>query len=52
MFKCRGEGGVMNADLVGVFNILKKVAKTIIMSVLSLSEVGNWSKLAKDWKPL
>lgn len=29
LFKCPAEGLVMNADLVGAFNILKKIVKTI-----------------------
>ena len=44
LFKCRGEGVVMNADLVGAFNILKKV-KTITSSLPALSGGrGNWPK--------
>ncbi|WP_148882482.1 RNA-guided endonuclease InsQ/TnpB family protein [Thermococcus aciditolerans] len=37
LFKCRGEGVVMNADLVGAFNILKKVVKTITPSLPALA---------------
>jgi len=37
LFKCHREGVVMNADLVGAFNILKKVAKTITPSLPALS---------------
>ncbi len=37
LFKCRREGVVMNADLVGAFNILKKVVKTITPSLSGLS---------------
>ncbi|ASJ12343.1 RNA-guided endonuclease InsQ/TnpB family protein [Thermococcus thioreducens] len=37
LFKCRREGVVMNADLVGAFNILKKVAKTITPSLPGLT---------------
>jgi putative transposase len=33
LFKCHREGVVMNADLVGAFNILKKVVKTITPSL-------------------
>ena len=44
LFKCRREGVVMNADLVGAFNILKKV-KTITSSLPALSGGrGNWPK--------
>ena len=43
LFKCRREGVVMNADLVGAFNILKKVVKTITPSLSALSGGrGNW----------
>ena len=37
LFKCPAEGIVMNADLVGAFNILKKVVRTITPSLLSLT---------------
>ena len=37
LFKCRREGVVMNADLVGAFNILKKVVKTITPSLPALA---------------
>ena len=37
LFKCRGEGVVMNADLVGAFNILKKVVRTITPSLPALA---------------
>ena len=37
LFKCRGEGVVMNADLVGAFNILKKAVKTITPSLPALA---------------
>ncbi len=37
LFKCHGEGVVMNADLVGAFNILKKAIKTITPSLPALS---------------
>ncbi|NJE02054.1 RNA-guided endonuclease TnpB family protein [Thermococcus sp. JdF3] len=36
LFKCHREGVVMNADLVGAFNILKKVVKTITPSLEGL----------------
>ncbi len=42
LFKCCREGVVMNADLVGAFNILRKV-KTITPSLPALSGGrGNW----------
>jgi len=37
LFKCPATGLVFNADLVGAFNILKKVAKTITPSLPGLS---------------
>jgi len=37
LFKCPAEGIVMNADLVGAFNILKKVVRTITPSLLGLT---------------
>ncbi|ACS90930.1 MULTISPECIES: RNA-guided endonuclease TnpB family protein [Thermococcus] len=37
LFKCRREGVVMNADLVGAFNILKKAVKTITPSLSGLT---------------
>ncbi|NJD99723.1 transposase [Thermococcus sp. LS1] len=37
LFKCRREGVVMNADLVGAFNILKRVVRTITPSLSALS---------------
>ena len=37
LFKCPAEGLVMNADLVGAFNILKKVVKTITPSLPALT---------------
>ncbi|MPW38720.1 transposase [Thermococcus sp. 101 C5] len=37
LFKCRREGVVMNADLVGAFNILRKAVKTITLSFPALS---------------
>ncbi|ADT83858.1 RNA-guided endonuclease InsQ/TnpB family protein [Thermococcus barophilus] len=36
LFKCHREGVVMNADLVGAFNILKKVVRTITLSLEGL----------------
>ncbi|KUH33803.1 transposase [Thermococcus celericrescens] len=45
LFKCRREGVVMNADLVGAFNILKKAVKTITPSLPGLTVGrGNWLK--------
>jgi len=45
LFKCHREGVVMNADLVGAFNILKKVVKTITPSLPALAGGrGNWPK--------
>jgi len=45
LFKCPAEGVVMNADLVGAFNILKKVVKTITPSLPALAGGrGNWPK--------
>ncbi|NJE25226.1 transposase [Thermococcus sp. MV5] len=37
LFECQGEGVVMNADLVGAFNILKKVVRTITPSLPALA---------------
>ncbi|WP_148883479.1 RNA-guided endonuclease InsQ/TnpB family protein [Thermococcus aciditolerans] len=37
LFECHREGVVMNADLVGAFNILKKVVRTITPSLPALS---------------
>ena len=49
LFKCRREGVVMNADLVGAFNILKKVVKTITPSLPALSRGrGNWGKTVPE----
>ncbi|NJE00472.1 RNA-guided endonuclease TnpB family protein [Thermococcus sp. JdF3] len=44
LFKCRATGLVFNADLVGAFNILKKVVKTITpnLSGLYAQRRGNW----------
>ncbi|USH00911.1 transposase [Thermococcus argininiproducens] len=45
LFKCPVEGLVMNADLVGAFNILKKVAEKITPSLPGLTAgKGNWGK--------
>ncbi|KUH32769.1 transposase [Thermococcus celericrescens] len=45
LFKCRREDVVMNADLVGAFNILRKVVETITPSLSALSGGGgNWGK--------
>ncbi len=49
LFKCRSEGVVMNADLVGAFNILRRVVKTITPSLLGLSVGrGNWPKTGPE----
>ena len=37
LYKCPAEGLVMNADLVGAFNILKKAVKTITPSLPGLT---------------
>ncbi len=53
LFKCHREGVVMNADLVGAFNILKKVVKTITPSLPSLSGGrGNWPKARPEGFPI
>ncbi len=45
LFKCHGEGVVMNADLVGAFNILRKVVEKITPSLPGLTVGrGNWPK--------
>ncbi len=46
LFKCHRECVVMNADLVGAFNILRKVVKTITpnLSGLYAQGRGNWLK--------
>ena len=46
LFKCPAEGLVMNADLVGAFNILKKVVRTITpnLSGLYAQRRGNGGK--------
>ncbi|ASJ13280.1 RNA-guided endonuclease InsQ/TnpB family protein [Thermococcus thioreducens] len=48
LFKCRGEGVVMNADLVGAFNILRKVVKTITPTLPALAGRGNWPKTGPE----
>ncbi|MCD6523409.1 MAG: transposase [Thermococcus sp.] len=49
LFKCPATGLVFNADLVGAFNILKKVAKTITPSLPALSGGrGNWPKTGPE----
>jgi len=43
LFKCRREAVVMNADLVGAFNILRKALKKITPSLSALARRGrNW----------
>jgi len=46
LFKCPATGLIFNADLVGAFNILKKVAKTITPNLggLYAQGRGNWPK--------
>ncbi|KPU62838.1 transposase [Thermococcus sp. EP1] len=45
LYKCPAEGLVMNADLVGAFNILKKVVRMITPSLPGLTAGrGNWPK--------
>ncbi|ALM74068.1 RNA-guided endonuclease InsQ/TnpB family protein [Thermococcus barophilus] len=45
LFKCHREGVVMNADLVGAFNIWKRVVKTITPSLPALAGGrGNWGE--------
>ncbi|USG99932.1 transposase [Thermococcus argininiproducens] len=45
LFKCPAGGLVMNADLVGAFNILKKIVRTITPSLPGLTAGrGNWGK--------
>ncbi|KUH33308.1 transposase [Thermococcus celericrescens] len=49
LFECRREGVVMNADLVGAFNILKKALKTITPNLPGLTAGrGNWGKAAPE----
>ncbi|WP_456393935.1 RNA-guided endonuclease InsQ/TnpB family protein [Thermococcus sp.] len=47
LFKCHREGVVMNADLVGAFNILRKV-KTITPSLPALAGRGNWPETGPE----
>ncbi|CAD5244114.1 RNA-guided endonuclease InsQ/TnpB family protein [Thermococcus camini] len=47
LFKCHREGVVMNADLVGAFNILRKV-KAITPSLPALAGRGNWLKTGPE----
>ncbi|NJE04951.1 transposase [Thermococcus sp. M36] len=46
LFKCPAEGLIFNADLVGAFNILRKVVKTITPNLggLYAQGRGNWPK--------
>ncbi len=46
LFKCPATGLIFNADLVGAFNILKKVVRTITpnLSGLYAQRRGNWPK--------
>ncbi len=46
LFKCPATGLVFNADLVGAFNILKKIVKTITPNLggLYAQRRGNWPK--------
>ncbi|WP_297523698.1 transposase [Thermococcus sp.] len=50
LFKCPATGLVFNADLVGAFNILKKVAKTITPSLSGFyaQRRGNWPKTGPE----
>ena len=50
LFKCPVTGLVFNADLVGAFNILKKVAKTITPSLSGFyaQRRGNWPKTGPE----
>ncbi|AGT34160.1 transposase [Thermococcus litoralis DSM 5473] len=49
LFKCPVAGLVFNADLVGAFNILKKVVKTITPSLPGLAAGrGNWGKTVPE----
>ncbi|USH00690.1 transposase [Thermococcus argininiproducens] len=50
LFKCPAEGLVMNADLVGAFNILKKVAEKITpsLSALYAQRRGNGGKTVPE----
>jgi len=51
LFKCRREGVVMNADLVGAFNILKRVVKTITPSRSAVGVMGPRPGLRTEPKP-
>ncbi|WP_293252981.1 transposase, partial [Palaeococcus sp. (in: euryarchaeotes)] len=51
LFKCCGEGVVMNADLVGAFNILKRVVKTITPSRSAVGVMGPRPGLRTEPKP-
>ncbi len=49
LFKCPARGLVFNADLVGAFNILKKVVRTITPSLPALAGGrGNWGKTVPE----
>ena len=50
LFKCPATGLAFNADLVGAFNILKKVVKTITpnLSGLYAQRRGNWPKTGPE----
>ena len=49
LFKCPATGLIFNADLVGAFNILRRVVKTITPSLLGLSVGrGNWPKTGPE----
>jgi len=49
LYKCPAEGLVMNADLVGAFNILKKVVRTITPSLPALAGGrGNGGKVLPE----
>ncbi|KUH33483.1 transposase [Thermococcus celericrescens] len=50
LFKCPATGLVFNADLVGAFNILRKVVKTITPSLggLYAQRRGNWGKTVPE----
>ncbi|WP_258084115.1 RNA-guided endonuclease InsQ/TnpB family protein [Thermococcus thermotolerans] len=49
LFKCPATGLIFNADLVGAFNILKKVVKTITSSLSGLTAGrGNWPEVRPE----
>ncbi|WP_297518226.1 transposase [Thermococcus sp.] len=50
LFECPATGLIFNADLVGAFNILKKVAKTITPNLggLYAQRRGNWPKTGPE----